>query len=241
MPPTCLCYTAKYKKILGRNYHTMKILFLGNSFTYFHHMPQLFETMASHAGFDVSVKMVTEGGFWLDQFLDGITETARLADKALTEEYWDYVILQGQSAEPALERQRFLRAAEKLCAKIRTAGAIPVFYQTWSYEYGTEKLASTGMAYEEFYTALKEGYRRACTANRAHLVPVGDLFYRMNQPIGSMELMTTDAHHPNLLGSYAAAMCFYKILLETTLSPAWRPEGITQNQQELLWEAIKEL
>lgn len=219
----------------------MKILFLGNSFTYFHHMPQLFETMASHAGFDVSVKMVTEGGFWLDQFLDGITETGRLADKALDGEPWDYVVLQGQSAEPALERQRFLRAAEKLCRKIHAVGAMPVFYQTWSYEYGTDKLASTGMAYEEFYTALKEGYKQASSENHTYLVPVGDLFYQQNQPNGPLHLLTEDAHHPNLLGSYAAAMCFYKVLLKAKLSPAWRPEGITQNQQELLWEAIKEL
>lgn len=219
----------------------MKILFLGNSFTYFHHMPQLFETMASHAGFDVSVKMVTEGGFWLDQFLDGITETGRLADKALDGEPWDYVVLQGQSAEPALERQRFLRAAEKLCRKIHAVGAMPVFYQTWSYEYGTDKLASTGMAYEEFYKALKEGYKQASSENHTYLVPVGDLFYQQNQPIGPLHLLTEDAHHPNLLGSYAAAMCFYKVLLKAKLFPAWRPEGITQNQQELLWEAIKEL
>lgn len=219
----------------------MKILFLGNSFTYFHHMPRLFETMATEAGLDIRADMITEGGFWLDQFLDGITEPARLAEKALDEEHWDYVILQGQSAEPALERQRFLRAAEKLCCKIHAAGATPAFYQTWSYEYGTEKLASTAMAYDEFYEALKEGYQQASRENHAFLVPVGDLFYRLNAPIGPMHLFTEDAHHPNLLGSYAAAMCFYKVLLNAASLPAWCPEGITLNQQTLLWDTIKEL
>lgn len=218
---------------------TMRILFLGNSFTYFHHMPQLFETMARNSSFDVSVKTVTEGGFWLDQFLDGMTETGKLADKALAEPHWDYVVLQGQSAEPALERQRFLRAAKKLCAKIHGAGAAPVFYQTWSYESGSDKLASTGMDYSEFYEALKEGYHQASVENHGVLVPVGDVFYHLNQPIGSLQFMTRDAHHPNLLGSYAAAMCFYKLLLKTTHVPLWRPEGITQQQQALLWDHIQ--
>ncbi len=219
----------------------MKILFLGNSFTYFHHMPRLFEAMATNSGFEVSVKMVTEGGFWLDQFLDGITETGKLADKTLAELHWDYVVLQGQSAEPALERQRFLRAAKKLCTNIHAAGTTPVFYQTWSYEAGSDKLASTGMDYSEFYRALKEGYYQASVQNHGLLIPVGDVFYHLNRPLGSLQLMTGDAHHPNLLGSYAAAMCFYKLLLNPACVPLWRPEGVTQQQQTLLWEQIQTL
>lgn len=192
--------------------------------------------MAISTGFDTDIQMITEGGYWLDQFLSG--EMGNRVDETLAEKNWDYVILQGQSAEPALERERFLKAAAKMCQKVRNIGAIPLIYQTWSYQDGTEKLETTGMDYRGFYEALKAGCQQAGAENGAEVVPVGDLFFRHCQPMGTLTLMADDAHHPTLRGSYVAAMCFYAKLFGTEKPPMWRPKAVSQSEADELWSDV---
>lgn len=217
----------------------MKVLFVGNSFTYYNEMPQLLERIAAGAGKPLTARRITKGGYSLRQYLDPTDPYAQELEEA-RKERWDYVVLQGQSAEPAIETEQFLRAAAELCKKARAIGATPLFYQTWSYTDGTEKLASVSMGYEEFYLALKAAYQQAAKVGDTVCVPVGDLFFRLTAPVGPLHLICGDDYHPTLAGSYAAAILFYCRLFGPE-AEYWRPEEISPEDAALIWKTAAEL
>ena len=135
----------------------LKILFIGNSFTFYGAMPGFLKRIAYGDGRRIKVDSVTFGSYRLSMHADLSCEDGRYADEMLHSDNWDYVVLQGQSAEPALERASFLKAAKELSDRVKAIGAKPIFYQTWSYYDGSEKLATSGLSYDELYNALKDG------------------------------------------------------------------------------------
>ncbi|MBQ9941703.1 MAG: SGNH/GDSL hydrolase family protein [Christensenellaceae bacterium] len=212
----------------------MRVLFIGNSFTYFNEMQELFQNLCVAAGHDVVARRRTVGGYGMEHHTAFDTDHGKavLADLA---EGWDYVVLQGQSAQPALNRQVFLDSAKILAEKVREAGAKPVFYQTWAYQDGTEKIRSTGLGYAEFFGELKKGYAMAAAENDAPQVYVGQCFFALNQPEGPLNLICEDHFHPTLLGSFAAAVCFFRHFFPGETS-AWIPEGVTEEQANIIWQ-----
>ena len=46
---------------------TLRILFIGNSHTYFNDMPAMVAEKARKAGFDCEVTMIAHGGWYLEQ------------------------------------------------------------------------------------------------------------------------------------------------------------------------------
>ena len=149
----------------------MRILFLGNSFTFFHDMPDMVaEILNAEVGRNL------RGGAYLSQHLDPADELCAITHKLLTEEKWDYVVLQDQSQGPITNGEDFRRAVDALCPMIRAAGGKPILYETWAYEEGSDTLASTGMTFEVMQKGLTDGYRAAAEANNALVAPVGQAF-----------------------------------------------------------------
>lgn len=176
----------------------MKILFLGNSFTFYHDLPDMVAALL-HA----EVKGNLRGGAYLYQHIDPADELCDITRKLLTEESWDYVVLQDQSQGPITNPEEFNRAVAELSGMIRAAGGTPVLYETWAYEEGSDTLASTGMAFAEMQQKLTDGYRAAAQANQALLAPVGQAFAAARATTQLYD--ENDHYHPSLQGSRLAA------------------------------------
>lgn len=73
----------------------MRILMLGNSFTFTNHMPQ---TLAGLTGAEVVCH--TRGGARLSEHLNPSTKLGAQTQAALRDEHWDYVVLQEMSHGP---------------------------------------------------------------------------------------------------------------------------------------------
>lgn len=175
----------------------MRILMLGNSFTYFHDMPQILSYLLG-----CEVIAHTRGGAYLAEQLNPETEMGARTLKALKEEKWDYVILQEQSNAPALKREAFQQSAKALCEVIHENGAVPLFYATWAYRDGTEKLATTGMTFDELDKALYDSYHAAAEAGGALIADVGAAFRSVRAQVDVYE---KDDYHPSPAGSVLAA------------------------------------
>ncbi len=176
----------------------MRILFLGNSFTFFNDMPDMVAGLLN-----AEVGRNLRGGAYLYQHLDPADELCAVTHKLLTEEKWDYVVLQDQSRGPITHPEEFRRAVDALVPMIRAAGGKPILYETWAYEEGSEKLASTGMTFADMQQALTEGYRAAAEANNALLAPVGQAFAAARH---TAQLYDAGDHfHPSEAGSRIAA------------------------------------
>lgn len=103
----------------------MRILMLGNSFTFANNMP---ETLSSLI--DAEVVQHTRGGARLAEQLNLKTKIGNLTQPALKNEKWDYVILQEMSNGPITAKENFLKNVRLLCEKIRLNGATPILYAT---------------------------------------------------------------------------------------------------------------
>jgi len=175
----------------------MKILMLGNSFTYCNDMPRILAALLQ-----ADVTAHTRGGARLSEHLNPQTELGAKTLPALQNEKWDYVVLQEQSAAPVLTAEAFQRSVFELCKLIRQNGAVPVLYATWAYRDGSEKLASTGLTYPEMHERLYQSYHAAAAQSGALVADVGVAFQSV-QP--TVEMYVEDDYHPSPAGSVLAA------------------------------------
>ena len=175
----------------------MRILMLGNSLTFANDMPSM---LAEITGAEVVHH--TRGGARLAEQLNPKTQMGEKTKAALENESWDYVILQEMSNGPITARKTFLANSERLCKKIKAAGAKPIFYATWAYRRGSEDLERLGLAYDVMAAQLAEAYREAAEANEALIAEVGQRFYELAD---RKDLYAEDGQHPNEQGARLAA------------------------------------
>jgi len=183
----------------------MRILMLGNSFTFYNNMPFMLSELTGG-----QVVHHTRGGARLAEQLNPETQMGEKTLAALENESWDYVVLQEMSNGPVTSPEAFQKSVAGLCEKIRQAGAVPVLYGTWAYKKGSEAMAKMDMDYDEMYEGMEEAYRTAAEENDALLADVGKVFYIKSQ---GEEVYAEDGCHPNITGSrYAAGTLAHVIL-----------------------------
>ena len=191
--------------------HTKTVLFIGNSFTYYNDLPGTVAEMLDKAGFDFQVESLTKGGWYLHRYADPSDEMGAKLQADFVGRHWDYLVLQDQSFNPVKDYEDFLGAVKKLCELMDYDKLL--LYQTWAYEDGSEKLASTGMTYDELYLALKTSYAKAADEVGGELVPVGDWFAEYREKRPEVQLYReTDHYHPSEEGTRLAARVFFKAL-----------------------------
>ena len=182
----------------------MRILMLGNSFTYYHDMPDILAAMLG-----AEVVAHTRGGAMLAEQLNPDTEMGANTLKALKEEKWDFVVLQEQSNAPITKKKSFLESSKKLCDLIKENGAKPVFYATWAYKEGTAKLDTMKMSYQDMANGLYESYREAAELSGALMAKVGCAFTAVRDFAGLYE---DDDYHPSEAGSVLAATTIARVI-----------------------------
>ena len=175
----------------------MRILMMGNSFTFTNHMPQM---PAGLTGAEVIQH--TRGGARLSEQLNPGTRLGGRTQAALQKEKWDYVVLQEMSHGPITSPKSFFSSVERLCRQIRANGAVPILFATWAYQKGGAKLTDKGWDYDEMVRTLSEAYHKAAQENDALIADVGRRFYEWSEP---QALYAADGVHPSELGSRVAA------------------------------------
>ena len=223
---------------------TYRVLFIGNSYTYYNELWELFRQVGEGAGYTFEVDHVTEGGYYLDQHADPADPFGKQVEEKLTGDPYDYVVIQEQSTCAFQDYDRFEAAVKDLAARIEKNGAQCVLYQTWGRQPGSPALSSLGMTNASMTTALIEGYAKAAQAVGASVTPVGAAFYSIvtNEP--SINLYDPDTTHPSLEGSYLSALCHFANITgadprETTFDAGLDAETLTALKQAAYDVCIK--
>jgi hypothetical protein len=138
---------------------TLRVLFLGNSYTSFNNLPTLVQSMATSAGKTMIVDNNMPGGFTISQHLNDPTSLAKI-----NAGNWDYVVIQEQSQLPTIDFYRYndmypalsdiktLIEFSNPCAKIIT-------YMTWGRRFGGQQCDPGGTYCSPNFTNFK-----LCTA-----------------------------------------------------------------------------
>jgi hypothetical protein len=199
----------------------LRVLFIGNSFTYFNNLPRLLEQFSASAGRSLQTRMVVEGGATLkDQWDKGD------ALKAIREGGWDYVVLQDQSTlgvflingqSHIADPKYFYKYALLFQREIERAGSRTIFYLTWARE---DAPARDQVALNYAYTSIARQLRSL-------LAPVGIVWQQVRYENPKLSLYIEDKSHPQGPGSYLAACVFYATIYNE--SPLGLPNQIAGN------------
>ncbi len=216
----------------------LKVLFVGNSYTYVNDLPAMVAAMAEVRGdrrIDVDRHLV--GGCTFERH---VKETGAL-DK-IREQKWDVVVLQEQSLRPIVERAKMHEYASLLHAEAAKQGAATVFYLTWARKHirdmqeGSAPAGSVEYAqamYKISRAAEHTDFDRWCRQHEsdmqsglngayfdlakqlgARVAPVGIAWKKALAADPPFVLHSPDKSHPNPTGTYLAACVFYATLLD---------------------------
>ena len=190
----------------------MKILFIGNSYTYYNDMPQMLLALAKENGKDVSVDAVTKGGKRLYENLkEGDSEGAKIRE-LLSLGGYDVLVLQEQSHTPLSDPKSFLEGARGL--GLLVGAPRTVLYATWGRKDGCPLLDELGMTSLGMSMMLELSYERMAKLMGATIAPVGRAFAAMTSEHPGLELYSEDMSHPSYMGSALAAIVLYKTIFE---------------------------
>ena len=192
----------------------LSVLFVGNSYTYYHDMPtQIFSNIARAAGYEPNVISVTCGGYSLEQHADpqntyGLKVASYLLPKNIN--MFDFVVMQEQSQRPAYNnRAPFYDAVRTISAKAQAINAKPILYSTWGRRSDSKDLKSMGLTNESMTWRLAAGYTAIGEELNIPVGHVGLAFYEVYTGNSGIELYDDDATHPSYAGSYLAAMTLF--------------------------------
>ena len=227
----------------AQNRQTLRILFIGNSYTFSNNMPFIIKELAARdpdSNFNLEIGMFVEGSATL-----GLLLKRPNADKVLTQRNWDYVVLQPQSLwASAKERAPGVnKSLAKWSQKIRAAGAKPVFFMTWPRQTGKSwynsesgktlhnmKLFGCLQTPESMYNNLIAFSKFVSDEYHLILTPVGYYWTEARKNHPELEIYAPDGTHPSPEGSLLTALVFYKLLVNPQIkgltdAPAYLDEA----------------
>ncbi len=221
---------------------SLRVCFLGNSYTSVNNLPSLVQQCAASAGKVVIAASSTPGGY---TFAQHVTNTTSMG--LVQQGDWDFVVLQEQSQMPSfpisqVETQCFPYAAQlnDSIEKYSRCGET-VFYQTWGRQNGDASNCPNWppvCTYEGMDSLLRLRYQMMADDNDALVSPAGACwrYIRTNYP--DFNLYNADQSHPALFGSYVGALCFYTTFFRESPDAVTFTAGLTAEEVLIAKEAV---
>ncbi|RKQ42435.1 hypothetical protein BXY85_3045 [Roseivirga pacifica] len=176
---------------------TLRVLFVGNSYTYFYNLPQMVATMAESQGKAIVTRQSTVGGSHLGEHWNRERET-RSRD-LIEQGGWDYVVMNNHSMSTINTPEDFDKYGEQFVALIKQHGAQPVFYMTWARKWNPL-----------MQETITKGYEKLVKATGADVVPIGPLWMKSIALRPDIDLYFEDGSHPSPEGTYLTALAYYR-------------------------------
>ncbi|MBD2212152.1 hypothetical protein H6G27_20090 [Nostoc linckia FACHB-104] len=204
--------TIRRKLLQESHQQSLKVLFIGNSYTYYHELPKLLQNLAitAKAARKLETEMVTIGGATLEQLWQQGKAINKIRNKK-----WDYVVLQEQSTLPITNPKLMYEYARLFNEEIKKINAQTVFYLTWSRQNKPET-----------QQALNNSYMTIVQEIDAIVAPVGIVWQKVQEQNQNLNLYEPDNSHPSPIGSYVAACVFYATIY------GQNPEGLNYPNNE---------
>ncbi|MDN5202285.1 hypothetical protein QQ008_12945 [Fulvivirgaceae bacterium BMA10] len=180
---------------------TLRILFAGNSYTYYENLPQIISVISDSSKTKLITKKSTAGGVYLSDHWH--SKNGLKTKELIANGNFDIVVLQEQSMGTITAPDSVHVYAKLLCDFIRKNGAKPYLYMTWAREKVPQQQKTISKVYSE-----------VATKNKAGLVPVGEAWQLARQLRPNIRLYIADGSHPSALGSFLTACVFVKTILQ---------------------------
>lgn len=218
----------------------IKILFIGNSYTFTNDFPGIFARLAQEDGRNLNIATRAAGGWTLRRHAES-NETI----ETIQETAWDHVVLQEQSVIPSDPEERvesMYPAVRSLHHEIDQIDADVLLFMTWGRRDGLPEKGYRG--FEEMQTEITRGYLEIANELDLAVAPVGTAWQRVIAEEVGLDLWQSDGSHPNMAGSYLAACVFYATVFRESPEglnyAAGLDEDVRNNLQSIAAETVLE-
>ena len=173
----------------------LRILFIGNSHTYYNDMPLLVKKRFADEGYDCHVTMLAHPAWFLAQHV----EDPEAKFNILYGEY-DYVVLQ-EHAHPFGPEEKVFNSVRALTVWIKEVGSTPVIFLSWARKDESEA-----------QQRMTEAHKKIAEETGSLLSHVGDNWRDYMRSWPDLEMYDEDGAHASPAGSdFAAKMIQYEI------------------------------
>ncbi|MBQ2757119.1 MAG: hypothetical protein IJF31_01420 [Clostridia bacterium] len=181
----------------------MKILFIGNSHTYYNDMAHTVQRLLEATGEKTHVTMLTRGG-------KPLTFHAQDPATPFNIRYGDYDVVIAQDRASSFDAVSFEEGASALKALTDTTDARFMLYMPWALRDNREAQRD-----------MTEAYLTFCRRESCRFAPAGEVFTKLLTTEPADALYREDGNHATPLGSYAAAVTIFYTLTgrKRTLNP----------------------
>lgn len=183
----------------------MKVLFLGNSHTYYNDLPALFKKICRECGKEVEVGMIASPGVTYEWHLTQYTDLRF----ALVHGGYDYIIMQQAAHEPCPSKEETIRDAGRIIEMARAQGVKVIQTLPWA-----------RLDIPEEFEKMKDIYYTLCEKYDVKLNPVGHVFENILKENPDIRLHWFDGAHAGPYGSYANALTTYKTIFGDSIENA---------------------
>ena len=229
---------------LSAQMDTTRVLFVGNSHTYYNDMPGMFAELSRSGGHLVIVDSSTPGGYTLMQHTTNQTTLQKISQGT-----WDYVLLQENSQYPVIEYLRYnsmYPASRFLDSLIAAYGERTVFFLSWGWQNGGhfEIDGHESPVFEDYFEmqdTMNSAYMEIATELSAILAPAGMAWAVAATWNPDIDLWQPDTYHPTVKGSYLASCVFFKTFFHESPIGIEYTAGLTHDEALFLQQAADEV
>ena len=236
-----LIFISFFKLSIAQNLDTVKVLFIGNSFTSQNNLPALFSQLSQGAGQNVVVASHMPGGISVGDTSQGASAHMNnpLVYSLIRSNQWDYLVLQdnqgrfcrgyGQFPSSSLVIEGHLKIRDSLlfyhpCAHV-------IWYAGFGPKYGYPPYGNTGSA---LIDSIYHNYQFLLDTAGQILAPIGPAFLRIISGYPSINLWGSDDVHPSLYGSFLTANVIYSTIFKSSpLISSFNP-GISNTEDTIV-------
>lgn len=221
---------------------SLRVLWVGNSLTYFNDLPAIVQDIAASQGLKLSMTRVLKGG----EQLSGHWANPRLK-KLLKEQRWDYIVLQEQSQLPGMETDVVAREVYPYAHKIDSLAHVyspqahTIYYMTFAHKYGNVDKTDYTLddTYDLMQMRLATSYLEMAYQNNSWCAPVGWAWEAVRKAHPEFQLHLPDCLHPSPMGSYLAA----NVIFTTIIGRPYQTDvcrDLTPEQAEVLQQTAQQ-
>ena len=210
---------------------SLDVLFIGNSYTNANNLPQMVSELALSFGDTLNFESSIAGGATFSSHSTNINTLNKISQNP-----WDYVVLQAQSQEPSFSPNQVSNDvfpyAQILIDSIESNSICtePIFFMTWGRKYGDQQNCQFYppiCTYLGMQQRLRQSYLDMTINHNATCSPVGICWKESIAQDSTLNLFSSDNSHPSIYGSYLAACTFYStIFKKTSVGSDYIPNGI---------------
>lgn len=188
------CYASDSKR------DTLKVLFVGNSYTYMNNLPQIISIISDNCDTKLITQKSCSGGARIKDHWQG--NRGLRTKELISVGNYDIVVLQGQSREPINERDSLIKYSSLFCELIKEKGGKPYFFANWSRKKEPQN-----------QKVIHDVYRSLALNTGAECVSVGLSWEMAKKARPGIELYSFDGSHPSELGTFLTGCMFVNSIL----------------------------